>query len=163
MNAIIRTIIFVLPAIYLCNCSAPRAKEATAPPVHRPAHATTQITTTNYNSVTGQSTYMSATSNKNGTMHVTSGSAFLRPGVDPNHASTADFIIIPSNRQNGGTTQSNPKHKGNYINAKRLPGKPGYVMSPYNNKPIDARGIASGTLVADPTYPISEKKYFRVP
>jgi hypothetical protein len=44
-----------------------------------------------------------------------------------------------------------------------VPGKDGVVFSPFNNKPIDVKGFASGTLVADPTFPITEKKYFRVP
>lgn len=47
--------------------------------------------------------------------------------------------------------------------AKAVPGQPGVVFSPYNNKIIDVRGIPAGGLVADPTYPASEKKYFRVP
>lgn len=44
-----------------------------------------------------------------------------------------------------------------------VPGKEGYVFSPYNNKLLDVRGIPSGTLVQDTTYPPTEKKYFRVP
>jgi|GEM_PF-2714833 len=40
---------------------------------------------------------------------------------------------------------------------------PGFVVSPFNGKLVDVRGIPAGTLVADPTYPASEKKYFRVP
>lgn len=44
-----------------------------------------------------------------------------------------------------------------------VPGKEGFVFSPYNNKLLDVRGIASGTLVQDTTYPPTEKKYFRVP
>lgn len=44
-----------------------------------------------------------------------------------------------------------------------VPGKDGFVFSPYNNKVIDVKGFAPGTLVADPTYPMSERKYFRVP
>lgn len=47
--------------------------------------------------------------------------------------------------------------------ASPVPGKPGFVLSPFNNKIIDVKGIPSGTLVQDPTYPASEKKYFRVP
>ncbi len=47
--------------------------------------------------------------------------------------------------------------------AQAVPGQPGVVFSPYNNKIIDVRGIPAGRLVADPTYPASEKKYFRVP
>lgn len=47
--------------------------------------------------------------------------------------------------------------------ARPVPGKPGMVFSPFNNKIIDVNGIPSGKLVADPTYPASEKKHFRVP
>lgn len=47
--------------------------------------------------------------------------------------------------------------------ASPVPGKTGFVFSPYNNKVIDVRDIPSGMLVQDPTYPASEKKYFRVP
>ena len=47
--------------------------------------------------------------------------------------------------------------------ARAVPGKEGFVFSPYNNKVIDVRDIPSGTLVQDPTYPAAEKKYFRVP
>lgn len=44
-----------------------------------------------------------------------------------------------------------------------VPGKDGFVFSPYNNKVIDVKGFAPGALVADPTYPMSERKFFRVP
>ena len=44
-----------------------------------------------------------------------------------------------------------------------VPGKDGFVFSPYNNKVVDVKGFAPGTLVADPTYPMSERKFFRVP
>lgn len=44
-----------------------------------------------------------------------------------------------------------------------VPGKAGFVFSPYNDKIIDVRDIPPGTVVADPTFPASEKKYFRVP
>lgn len=47
--------------------------------------------------------------------------------------------------------------------ARPVPGKPGFVFSPFNNKLIDVKGIPSGTLVQDPTYSPEEKKYFRVP
>ena len=47
--------------------------------------------------------------------------------------------------------------------AEPVPNMPGMVISPYNGKHIDVKGYAPGTLVADPTYPIEEKKYFRVP
>lgn len=47
--------------------------------------------------------------------------------------------------------------------AEAAPGKPGYVLSPFDGKVIDVRGIPAGTLVADPNYPSDEKRYFRVP
>lgn len=47
--------------------------------------------------------------------------------------------------------------------ASKVPGREGYVFSPFNEKLIDVRNIPSGTLVADPTYPESAKKHFRVP
>ncbi len=71
----------------------------------------------------------------------------------------------------GGTTPptegpkpTTPEPKRNdYAFANKVPGKEGFVFSPYNNKVVDVRDIPSGTLVQDPTYPASEKKYFRVP
>lgn len=81
-------------------------------------------------------------------------------------------VTPPQN--NGGTTTPPPEgpkpptEKRTYVVAQKVPGKEGFVFSPYNNKVIDVHNpdgslIPSGTLVADPTYPESEKKYFRVP
>ena len=53
--------------------------------------------------------------------------------------------------------------KPEYSYASKVPGKEGFVFSPYNNKVVDVRDIPSGTLVQDPTYPAAEKKYVRVP
>jgi hypothetical protein len=53
--------------------------------------------------------------------------------------------------------------RADYPFANKVPGKEGFVFSPYNNKVVDVRDIPSGTLVQDPTYPASDKKYFRVP
>ena len=50
-----------------------------------------------------------------------------------------------------------------YPVASKVPGKEGYVFSPFNNKLIDVKDMPSGTLVSDPTYPESAKKFFRVP
>ncbi len=47
--------------------------------------------------------------------------------------------------------------------ANKVPGKDGFVFSPYNNKVVDVRDIPSGTLVQDPTYTGAGKGYFRVP
>lgn len=69
----------------------------------------------------------------------------------------------------GGTTTP-PKKDGNqapekkdYAFANKVPGKDGFVFSPYNNKIVDVRDIPSGTLVQDPTYTGAGKGYFRVP
>lgn len=53
--------------------------------------------------------------------------------------------------------------RADYEYAMKAPGKEGFVLSPYNKKLIDVRGFAKGSLAQDPTYPASEKKYFRVP
>lgn len=50
-----------------------------------------------------------------------------------------------------------------YAFANKVPGKDGFVFSPYNNKIVDVRDIPSGTLVQDPTYTGAGKGYFRVP
>ena len=67
----------------------------------------------------------------------------------------------------GGTTPPAPKppeqKKTDYPFAQKVPGKEGFVFSPYNQKIVDVRDIPAGTLVSDPTYPESEKKHFRVP
>ncbi len=54
-----------------------------------------------------------------------------------------------------------PKKEWPFANP--VPGKEGFVFSPYNNKMVDVRDIPSGTLVQDPTYPPAEQKRFRVP
>lgn len=75
--------------------------------------------------------------------------------------------IKPKPEDTAGTPPTNkPKEetkKGDYAFANPVPGKEGFVFSPYNNKLVDVRDIPSGTLVRDPTYPDTEKKYFRVP
>ena len=55
------------------------------------------------------------------------------------------------------------KSKGGYPVA--VPSKlmSGYVISPYDGKKISVKGVASGSLVADPRYPLDQKKYFVVP
>jgi hypothetical protein len=54
-------------------------------------------------------------------------------------------------------------HSGIYPVAKPVPGKDGFVFSPFNNHPIDVKGFKSGTLVSDPRFQLSERKFFRVP
>lgn len=60
-------------------------------------------------------------------------------------------------------TPAAPPQPQGYPSATALAGKSGYVTSPYSGKIIDVRDMPSGTLVQDPTFPASEKKYFRVP
>jgi hypothetical protein len=47
--------------------------------------------------------------------------------------------------------------------ATSVPGKPGFVFSPYTNQIVDVRDLPQGILVADPNFPAEEKKFFRVP
>ncbi len=56
-----------------------------------------------------------------------------------------------------------PEKRPEYAVANKVPGKEGFVFSPYNNKVVDVRDIPSGTLVQDPTYTGAGKGYFRVP
>ena len=53
--------------------------------------------------------------------------------------------------------------KGDYPTATRVKGFGNFVKSPYNDRWVKVKGIPSGSLVADPRFPIEEKKYFRVP
>jgi len=69
----------------------------------------------------------------------------------------------PKTTPPGDSTEPKKPEKVEYKVAKPVPGKTGFVFSPFNNKVIDVKDIPSGRLVADPTYPASEKKYFRVP
>ena len=71
----------------------------------------------------------------------------------------------PATTTTPGTTErpTTAVKKPEYSYASKVPGKEGFVFSPYNNKVVDVRDIPSGTLVQDPTYPAAEKKYFRVP
>jgi hypothetical protein len=80
-----------------------------------------------------------------------------------------DFRVSGGQAQAFEVVDNKPTHSLNSVkeesirNAVQVPGKPGFVFSPFNNKVVDVRNIASGTLVADPQYPASEKKHFRVP
>lgn len=60
----------------------------------------------------------------------------------------------------GGTGGSAPKAKGDYPYGVPVPGKPGFVRSPYSpDKMTDVRGYAPGTEVKDPY----TQKIFLVP
>ncbi len=47
--------------------------------------------------------------------------------------------------------------------AKPVPGKAGFIFSPYDNKIIDVTGIKPGDIVADPSAPAGEVRYIKVP
>lgn len=79
--------------------------------------------------------------------------------------STAPTLTTPTLPNNKPATPkpATATTKPEYPYAAKVPGKDGFVFSPYNNKVIDVRDIPSGTLVQDPTFPAADKKYFRVP
>lgn len=60
-------------------------------------------------------------------------------------------------------TQSPQKAVPSHPVAEAVPGQTGFVLSPHNRSVVDVRGLPPGTLVQDPGFPASEKKYFRVP
>ncbi len=75
-----------------------------------------------------------------------------------------EALVEKEKEKEGDTTPKPPDRKpGDYPFANPVPGKEGFVFSPYNNKLVDVRDIPSGQLVRDPTYAVSEKKFFRVP
>jgi hypothetical protein len=76
-----------------------------------------------------------------------------QPGPDPK----------PNPEPSPQTPAPTPPSKQNVPTARAVPGRPGFVFSPFNSKLLDVEGIPSGRLMADPHYPIEEKKYFRVP
>ncbi len=53
--------------------------------------------------------------------------------------------------------------RGNFPTARKVKDWEGYVHSPYDDAFINVKGISSGSLVADPRFPLEERKYFRVP
>lgn len=81
-----------------------------------------------------------------------------------------DDLVERSSPDTTGTTTNGETSKPageekrtDYAFANKVPGKEGFVFSPYNNKIVDVRDIPSGTLVQDPTYTGAGKGYFRVP
>jgi hypothetical protein len=47
--------------------------------------------------------------------------------------------------------------------AQPVPGKAGFVFSPYDNKIIDVKGIEPGTVIQDPGAPEGTTRYFKTP
>jgi hypothetical protein len=73
-------------------------------------------------------------------------------------ATRPDFPAPPQAAQ----TVQDPDPFGHPV-AKPVPGKEGFVLSPFNNQLIDVRGMRSGSLVSDSSAPPTEKWIFRVP
>jgi hypothetical protein len=73
------------------------------------------------------------------------------PQPDPANPTSIDQIL------------NNPNRTAEQPTANAVPGKPGFVFSPYTNQIVDVRDIPQGILVADPNFPAEEKKFFRVP
>ena len=87
----------------------------------------------------------------------------ITPTANPEASSPATTPSNAASTQPTSPPQPPSKPRNEYVYANKVPGREGFVFSPYNNKVIDVRGYTSGQLVMDPTYPPSEKKYFRVP
>lgn len=108
---------------------------------------------------------------------IKSGETAVMPLVSPEKAGVACFITLqrvdapdrpldePREPENESLpTLLPPLAEGNtYPPAQAVPGKPGMVFSPHSNKIVDVNGLPSGTLLAEPEFPLEEKKYFRVP
>ncbi len=90
-----------------------------------------------------------------------------RDRLKKREAAKREEIRSTAERSTPDTTDNTPKPtvqpKREYDVANKVPGKEGFVFSPYNNKIVDVRDIPTGTLVQDPTFPAADKKYFRVP
>jgi hypothetical protein len=74
---------------------------------------------------------------------------------------------VPEALRNGKQDPDPPEKpvesEDGYPTATPVPDKPGFVYSPYNKKVVDIREVPFGTLVADPHFDPSGKKYFRAP
>ncbi len=81
-------------------------------------------------------------------------------GESPEISTTAPD---PGKEDTTATTPPVKEKRKEYPTATKAPGKEGFVLSPYNNKLVDVRGMASGTLVQDPTYSGEGSGRFRVP
>ena len=83
----------------------------------------------------------------------------LANATPENPAATATQTTPPTQNPSPPVEEKRAEYKF----ANKVPGKDGFVFSPYNNKVVDVRDIPSGTLVQDPTYTGAGKGYFRVP
>lgn len=88
-------------------------------------------------------------------------SEVLAPAAGESSEAAVNERTRPSHRPEPKVYAKPPPQE--YPPAVAVEGKPGFVTSPYSGKIIDVNDIPPGTLVADPTYPVEEKKYFRTP
>lgn len=77
-------------------------------------------------------------------------------------------VLVENQRTRPNPRPPDVKHQpasAAYPVAQTVPGKAGFVFSPYSNKIVDVRDIPAGTLVMDPTITKEEtdKPYFRAP
>jgi hypothetical protein len=82
----------------------------------------------------------------------------VKPGTVMQDPVTGKEFTVPEDAQEFEASQTPDVPVGVAVG-----GKPGMVFSPFNGKIVDVTDIPEGKLVADPTFPASEKKYFRVP
>ena len=86
---------------------------------------------------------------------------------EPTKKNTLPIVTWWGNRKKGyqkGTQDvSGIDLSGNFPTASPIKDWDGYVRSPYSNGFVDVKGVPSGTLVADPRFDLSERKFFIVP
>jgi hypothetical protein len=62
----------------------------------------------------------------------------------------------------GDVAASQTPDSGDWPVAPPHPGQPGHVTSPYTGEPVDVVSFEAGSLICDPAYPMSARKYFRI-
>lgn len=91
-------------------------------------------------------------------------SPFTGKPVDVSGKKAGDLVGDPSDESKQFVVPEDVETDTKTVQVARgVPGKPGFVFSPHSNQIIDVNGMKPGTLVADPTFPASEKKHFRIP
>ena len=76
------------------------------------------------------------------------GTAYHRPPSEPTQAPAPTPSLPPTPAPQ--PPPEPPKKAAAPEYAKKVPGKPGWIRSPYDNKILDATGIPPGTEVKDP-------------
>lgn len=94
---------------------------------------------------------------------VTSGTLqeFIRGGRLTPDQQAAAKAVLESWSAPANTREPSPDAEEAHPVAKRIPGKPGFVLSPYTHLVLDVSDYPSGSLVRDPTSPGAQ--IFRVP